>query len=128
RRRRPGLLHTLAAHSRTVAAVRGQLGRAGWSGGLADRSGRLIHRLCALQGRRAGFRRQELGLFRALPRQIEVRPSEMAVGGRLAVDRATKIKRVDNGRRAEVEVSLDEGLDLLVRQGPGSERFDLQAD
>ena len=50
---------------------------------------------------------EQLGLVRALPRQVEVEAAEVAVRGGLAVDRAAQVQRRDDRRRPQVEVAVD---------------------
>src|SRR3990172_6957016 len=75
-------------------------------------------------GRGAGRGRQGGGAVGALPGQVEVRPAEVAVGGRLLVDRPAQVERRDDRARAEVEVLVDEAEDPLVGDAPRAERLD----
>src|SRR4051794_19980109 len=78
-------------------------------------------RLWLAQARRVGER---LCLVGSLPGQVEIRPAEMTVGRRLAVDRCSKAKRVDDRRGAKVEVLVDQAEYSLVRKSAGSVRLD----
>ena len=62
----------------------------------------------------AGVGGEQRRLVGALPRQVQVRPAEVAVRRGLAVDRPAQVERRDDRRRAQVEVALDERLDLGV--------------
>src|SRR5207245_6207299 len=83
------------------------------------RGARWLDRRCAAPGA-AG---EGLGEVRLLPRQIELRPAEVAVRGCLPVDRPAHAEAFDDLLRPEVEVLVDESPVDLVDYGPGAERF-----
>ena len=58
---------------------------------------------------------QQLRLVGALPGQVQVLATEVAVGRGLPVDRAPQVEGADDAARAQVEVPLDELLDLVRR-------------
>ena len=99
-----------SGRSRRVCGVRRTLRPA------ADRRPRSADRDSArrdqLRFRQAGVRCQQRRLVGPLPRQVEVRPAEVAVGGGLAVDRPAQVERGDDRGRAEIEVAVDQRLDL----------------
>src|SRR5437867_8387031 len=54
---------------------------------------------------------QVLHPVRPLPGEFRLAPAEVAVGGRLLVDRATQVEVLDDARRGEVEVAADHLLE-----------------
>src|SRR5579863_5520108 len=54
--------------------------------------------------RGAGGAPQRIHLVQPLPRQINVRASEVPVGRRRLVDRPAQVQRLDDARRAQIEV------------------------
>src|SRR3954468_23157843 len=63
-------------------------------------------------GAETGGLAQGVGLVGPLPREVVVLAPEVAVGGRLLVDRAVQAQRLAEGAGAQVEVLVDERLDL----------------
>ena len=105
------------------------VGAVGVSGGDAAQDQRAVDAGVAAFARRLGgvsrsggddrFREPRVGgqqrrLVGALPRQVEVRPAEVAVRRGLAVDRPAQVERRDDRRRTQVEMALDERLDRRV--------------
>src|SRR5450755_3890048 len=76
----------------------------------------------------AGGGPERLRAVRALPGEIGLLAAEVAVGGRLGVDRPEQVEIADNRRRAEVEDAEDRVLDALDRHLLGAEALDEQAD
>src|SRR5439155_17297787 len=89
---------------------------------------RSAHREDWLRLGQAGFGGEERRLVRSLPRQVEIGPAEVAVGGRLAIDGPEELEGVDDRGRPQVEMPLDDRLDPLVRDPSGAERLDGEAD
>src|SRR5688572_25142515 len=59
--------------------------------------------------------------IRALPGELGLRAAEVAVGGRLPVDRAAEVQMLDDAGRREVEVAPHERLQPRVRDLAGAE-------
>ena len=67
-------------------------------------------------GREAGGGSEGVRLVRPLPREVVVRAAEVAVRGRLRVDRAPQVEVAEDRARAQVEVLPDELLDARGRR------------
>ena len=65
----------------------------------------------------AGGRAQRVRLVRALPGEVVVVAAEVAVRGRLRVDRAAQVEVAQDRRRTQVEVLAHELLDPLAASG-----------
>src|SRR5712691_11332504 len=68
-----------------------------------------------------------VGVLGPFPRDVEVRATEVPVGGGLLEDRAAQVQRFDDAGRAQVERLGDRALDLLGRHLLGAERLDRHA-
>src|SRR3954454_7651860 len=68
------------------------------------------------------------GAVGGLPAQVGQFPAEVAVRGRLLVDRAQQVEVADDRGRAEVEDLVDGLLDPLDGDGLGAEGLDEEAD
>src|SRR6266487_4672579 len=71
---------------------------------------------------------KRVGLVHTLPGEVAVLAAEVAVGGRLGVDRADQVEVAKNGPRAQVKVLADERLDRRERNGLGSEAVDVEGE
>ena len=67
-----------------------------------------------LTTRSARGRAQLVDAVEPLPRQVEVLAAEVAIGRGLAIDRATKVERVDDRARPEVERAADELREVVI--------------
>src|SRR2546423_1918376 len=81
-----------------------------------------------------GHRRQahlpaECGrLVGLLPGELRQLPTEVAVAGRLAVDRPAQVQRLDDAARRQLEVLADQADELLVGQAVGGGAVRLYPD
>src|SRR5256885_5980018 len=127
---------TVASHPSRIAPQDVPVGRTTTSRAMAVPSCRgLRRRPCkrganGLDGRFAapGAPRERLREVGALPGEIEIGASEVAVGRRLPEDRAAQVEALDDLLRPEVEVLVDEPADHLVVDRGGAVRLDLLRD
>src|ERR1700680_4706428 len=66
------------------------------------------------RNRNAGRFAQLVDLVQFLPRQVEVRTSEVPVRRNLLVDRSAQVEVVDDRRRPEIEVLHHEGGEIRI--------------
>src|SRR5271168_1930600 len=67
-------------------------------------------------------------LVEVLPRQVEIRPAEMPVRGRLLVDRTAEIQAVDDRSGPQIEEAMGELCDLRLVDLRRTECLDEEAD
>src|SRR5215217_2921360 len=79
-------------------------------------------------GAETGGGAQRVRLVGLLPREVVVVAAEMAVGGRLLVDRAVQLEVLAERARPQVEVLVDELGDLRAADLLGPERLDQHRD
>src|SRR5919199_6737234 len=67
-----------------------------------------LHHLQTLD---TGFGGEQVGFVRLLPGEVEIRATEVAVGGGLLVDRPAQLQLTNDLERTQIEVPVDELLD-----------------
>src|SRR5262249_8433198 len=84
--------------------------------------------LGALHGDLAHSAAQCLYLVGLLPRRFDICATEMAEGGGGLEDGPAQVERLDNARRAQIEVFADQADQLLVRHLARAEGLDKERE